>query len=479
MRRDLDALTAREHDLLVVGGGIYGAAAAWDAAQRGLTVALVEREDFGAGVSWNSLKTIHGGLRYLQKADLARMRESIRERRALMRIAPAIVHPLPFLVPTYGHGLAGREALSIALALNDLISHDRNHGLPVTHHIPRGRILSRHEVLGRIPGVLARGLTGGGLWADAQVRSSERLGVGFVHAAAEAGAAVANHVEATGFLKVAGRVTGVRARDTATGGDLQVRARIVLNAAGPGVDALLAEGGIRRPPAPLLKAWNLVFGRPPSVPLAVGARTKGRFLFLVPWRDRTMVGTAYAPAETPSDQAIAAFRDEAVRAFPWARLEDDPLVLVHEGLVPGHGGPSGLSTRPRLHDHEAEDGVAGLVSVQGVKYTTARAVAEKAIDLVLRRLGRPGAPCRTAVTPLPRARPLAGPLEARTVEAVREEMAVTLSDAVLRRLDLGTTGLPLEADLEIVARTMATHLGWDSAREGAERAALAKRFPPA
>ncbi len=290
---------------------------------------------------------------------------------------------------------------------------------------------------------------------------------------------MANHVEATGFLKVAGRVTGVRARDTATGGDLQVRARIVLNAAGPGVDALLAEGGIRRPPAPLLKAWNLVFGRPPSVPLAVGARTKGRFLFLVPWRDRTMVGTAYAPAETPSDQAIAAFRDEAVRAFPWARLEDDPLVLVHEGLVPGHGGPSGLSTRPRLHDHEAEDGVAGLVSVQGVKYTTARAVAEKAIDLVLRRLGRPGAPCRTAVTPLPRARPLAGPLEARTVEAVREEMAVTLSDAVLRRLDLGTTGLPLEADLEIVARTMATHLGWDSAGEGAERAALAKRFPPA
>jgi glycerol-3-phosphate dehydrogenase len=252
-----------------------------------------------------------------------------------------------------------------------------------------------------------------------------------------------------------------------------------LNAAGPGVDALLAEGGIRRPPAPLLKAWNLVFARPPSSPLAVGAQTEGRFLFLIPWRDRTMVGTAYAPAGTPSDQAVAAFRDEAVRAFPWARLEDAPLALVHEGLVPGHGGPSGLSTRPRLHDHESEDGVAGLVSVQGVKYTTARAVAEKAIDLVLRRLGRPGAPCRTAVTPLPRARPLEGPLEARTVEAVREEMAVTLADAVLRRLDLGTAGRPREADLETVARTMARHLGWDAAREGAERAALAKRFPPA
>jgi glycerol-3-phosphate dehydrogenase len=479
VRRDLDALAAREHDLLVVGGGIHGAAAAWDAAQRGLDVALVERDDFGAGVSWNSLKTIHGGLRYLQKADLARMRESIRERRALLRIAPALVHPLPFLVPTYGHGLVGREALRIALVLNDLISHDRNHGLPATHHIPRGRMLSRAEVLDRLPGAAARGLNGGGLWTDAQVASSERLGVAFVHAAAETGAVVANHVEVLGFLKVGGRVTGIRARDALAGGHLEVRARIVLNAAGPGVDALLAESGIRRAPASLLKAWNLVFARPPGVPFAVGARTDGRFLFLVPWRDRTMVGTAYAPAETGSDQAVAAFREEAVRAFPWARLEDAPLALVHEGLVPGHGGPSGLSTRPRLHDHEAEDGVAGLVSVQGVKYTTARAVAEKAVDLVCRRLGRPPVPCTTAVTPLPRARPLEGTLEARTLEAAREEMALTLSDAVLRRLDLGTAGLPPQADLETVTRTMATHLGWDHAREGAERAALAKRFPPA
>jgi glycerol-3-phosphate dehydrogenase len=479
VRRDLDVLAAREHDLLIVGGGIYGAASAWDAAQRGLRVALVERDDFGAGVSWNSLKTIHGGLRYLQKADLARMRESIRERRALLRIAPALVRPLPFLVPTSGHGLAGPEALRIALAFNDLISHDRNDGLPATHHIPRGRMLSRDEVLGRLPGVAAHGLNGGGLWTDAQVASSERLGVAFVHAAAEAGALVANHVEALGFLKAGGRVTGIRARDVLAGEDLPIRARLVLNAAGPGVDALLAEGGIHRAPTPLLKAWNLVFARPPVVPFAVGARTAGRFLFMVPWRDRSIVGTAYAPPETRSDEAVAAFRDEAVRAFPWARLDDVPLALVHEGLVPGHGGPSGLATRPRLHDHETEDGVAGLVSIQGVKYTTARAVAEKAVDLGLRRLGRPPNPCRTAVTPLPRARPLEGTLAARTLEAVREEMALTLSDVVLRRLDLGTAGPPSEADLETVTRTMATHLGWDSARVGAERAALAKRFPPA
>src|SRR5262245_51969267 len=126
MNRDLGALTAREHDVVVVGGGIHGVATAYDAAQRGLSVALVEASDFGSGVSWNSLKTIHGGLRHLQRADLGQARESMRERRALLRIAPEIVRPLPFLVPTYGHGLRGREAFAMALRLHDLIGFDRN-----------------------------------------------------------------------------------------------------------------------------------------------------------------------------------------------------------------------------------------------------------------------------------------------------------------------------------------------------------------
>ena len=479
VRRDLPALAGREHDLVIVGGGIYGVAAAWDAAQRGLAVALVEREDFGAGVSWNSLKTIHGGLRYLQGADFARLRESVRERRALLRIAPRLVRPLPFLVPTYGHGRMGREALALALAVNDRISHDRNDGLPETHHIPRGRILSRREALERLPGLPERGLSGAGLWSDAQVASSERLTLAFVHAAAEAGAVVANHVEAVGFLMRASRVAGVRLRDTLTGHELEARARIVLNCAGPGVDALLAEAGIRRRHAPLLRAWNLVFARTPCVPFAVGARREGRFLFLVPWRERTIVGTAYAPAEAPVEDAVAALREAALQAFPWAGLEGAPVVLVHEGLLPGRGGAGGLSTRPRLHDHQAEDGVARLVTVQGVKYTTARGVAEKAVDLVFHRLGRPEPPCRTMETPLPRARGLEGTLEAQTLQAIREEMAVTLADAVLRRLDLGSAGPPPGPDLDAVARTMAATLGWDAERERAERAALAKRYPAA
>ena len=260
-----------------------------------------------------------------------------------------------------------------------------------------------------MPGLERRGLTGAALWHDAQAASTERLTLGFLHAAADAGAAAANHAEAVSLLRAGGRVAGVAVRDTLGGGTLEVRARMVVNAAGPWADE---RPGARRPrarprAAPARPQRGAAPARP-VVPFAVGARSEGRFLFLVPWEGRTIVGTSYEPAEAPPSDPIA-FLDEAARAFPWAGIERADAALVHEGLVPGRGGASGLSTRPRLHDHEAEDGLPGLVSLQGVKYTTARAVAERAVDLVVRRLGRAAPPCRTAVTPLPEARPLSGP----------------------------------------------------------------------
>jgi glycerol-3-phosphate dehydrogenase len=472
LKRDLAALAGREWDVVVVGGGIYGAAVAWDAAQRGLAVVLVEREDFGAGASWNSLKTIHGGLRYLQKLDLGRLRQSARERATLLAIAPELVRPLPFVVPTYGHGTNGREALALGLWLNDRLTRDRNRGLPPDHRIPDARTASAAEALRLVPGLEPRGLTGAALWHDAQAVSTERLTLAFVLAAVEAGALAANHAEVVSILRAAGRVAGVAVRDALGGATLETRARMVVNAAGPWADEVLARGSLRRAPASLLRARNLVLRRSPAVPLAVGAKSEGRFLFLVPWAGRTIVGTSYEPAEgVPSDPL--AFLDEAARAFPWAGIGRADVAVVHEGLVPGRGGAAGLSTRPRLHDHEVEDGVPGLVSLQGVKYTTARLVAEQSVDLVVRRLSREAPPCRTAATPLPQARLLTGPLGDRARHAVRDEMALTLSDAVLRRLDLGTAGPPPEEELDAVARAMAAELGWDAGRERRERAAVA------
>jgi glycerol-3-phosphate dehydrogenase len=223
---------------------------------------------------------------------------------------------------------------------------------------------------------------------------------------------------------------------------------------------------------------NLVFARPAGVGLGVGAPSGGRFLFLVPWRGLTLVGTAYEPAEVEERaDSVPAFLEEARRAFPWADLRPADLCLVHRGLVPGHGGAAGLRGRTLWLDHEADGGVPGLVSVIGVKFTTARGVAEAAVDLAARRLGQSVRSCRTAHTPLPRARPLAGTLEDQVREAVREEMAWSLGDALLRRLDIGTTGPPSEEVVERTAQVMAAELGWDEARLAAERRALAAGLP--
>ena len=209
LKRDIAALAAREHDLLVVGGGITGAAAAWDAALRGLRVALVEAADFGGATSWNSLKTIHGGLRHLQRADVASVLESARERAVFLRIAPALVRPLPFLVPTHGHGLRGREALGLRARSPTTSSPGAATAACPRRTASRAAGSSpRDEVRARVPGLDAAGLTGGALWTDAQVDGNERLVLAFVRGAAEHGAAVANHAAVEALLRDGGRARG-------------------------------------------------------------------------------------------------------------------------------------------------------------------------------------------------------------------------------------------------------------------------------
>jgi glycerol-3-phosphate dehydrogenase len=470
VKRDAGALAERAFDVLVVGGGIHGAACAWDAAQRGLRVALVERGDFGSGTSWNSLKTIHGGLRYLQTLDLRRMRASIAERRALLRIAPELVQPLGFVVPTYGHGAVGLEALGVALRLNDLVGWDRNRDLPPSQRLPRGRLLSRGELSALAPGLPLAGVSGGALYYDAQVSSSERLLLGFLHAACDHGALAVNDCELVGLARDAsGRVAGARVRDHAGGGEFDVRAAVVLNCAGPDVAAVAAHALARPPDVPLLRAFNLVLGRSVVAPHALGVRHGGRFLFAVPWSGVAMIGTAYEPAAGDGPGA-AGFLDECARAFPWLGLRAEDVRRVHAGLVPGRGGAAGLRTRTWLRDH-ARDGAPGLVSLLGVKYTTARGVAQRAIDLVFRSLGREAARCRTAETPLAQARPLAGSLEDAVRTAVRDEQALRLADVILRRADLGTAGPPAPDVVARVAAVMAAELRWDEARTQAERRA--------
>jgi glycerol-3-phosphate dehydrogenase len=203
--------------------------------------------------------------------------------------------------------------------------------------------------------------------------------------------------------------------------------------------------------------------------MAVGGRADGRFLFVVPWNGRTLVGTDYAPpAQAGRPQA---FLHTARRAFPWAGLSADQVELVHRGLVPGRDGRA-LWSRHRLVDHAATDGTFGLLSVVSVKLTTARGVAEAVVDRVLARLERRGAACRTAHTPLRQGGPETGDAEARASYAVRHEMALHLDDLVLRRLDLGTTGPPPSQALELALGVLASVRGLTAKAVCAERTRL-------
>ena len=540
MKRNLADLSRTSYDLIVIGGGIYGAWTACDASLRGLKVALLDKGDFGSATSSNTLKIVHGGLRYLQHADFRRMRQSIRERTILMRVIPNLVHPLPFLMPTYGHFMKGKEAMLLALRVNDLIGFDRNSLDDPQKYLPKGRVISREECLELFPGVDEPGLTGGAVWYDCQMYNSERIIISILRLAEESGAALANYAEVTGFLKRGDRITGIKATDSFTQEVLDIHARVVVNAGGPWLDHVLGflNGKNKTPKVLLSKAMNIVVGRKLIPDYAVGVSSasfrdrdkilnKGsRLLFITPWRECSLIGTTHDPYNGDpagfriTEKDIQDFIAEINRAHPPASLRREDVSFFHGGLLPTEGaGHKSLSVTKKyeVRDHAEEDGTQGLVSVLGVKYTTARDIAEKTVDLVFKKLEKMPSRCLTTETPLYggnigrfedflsrelkkkayglNARVL-NPLlynygsqytevlkyidespglkevmdssspvmKAEVVHGVREEMAMKLSDVVFRRTELGSAGSPGEVALKNCAEIMARELDWDQAR---------------
>ncbi|HEX2100715.1 MAG TPA: FAD-dependent oxidoreductase, partial [Candidatus Synoicihabitans sp.] len=426
MTRDVAALATTAFDLVVIGGGIFGACAAREAATRGLRVALIERSDFASATSSQHLKMIHGGIRYLQHGDLPRLWQSCRERSIWLRTAPHLVRPLRTVVPTYGYGRRGRLALHAGLSLYDALTIGRNRGIATPdHHIPNGRTIGADEVRRLFPNLPDKNLTGAGVFSDAQVHNPPRLVLAVIQSAVAAGAVVANYVEVVRFIREGARVEALEVRDVLTASNFEVRAETVLNAAGP-----YAEGILRR-------AANLPL-RPPGIysrdacfvvhrrifahdcALAVQTTTRdpdallsrgARHLFLAPWREHTLIGvwhTVYPhdpDAVRVAEAELEHFLTDVNAAYPALALRPDDVSLWHAGLVPfGINRPGDADLRyghrSRLIDHATIDGIHNLVTLIGVRFTTGRLEAQRAVELIFEKLQRRAPASRTADQPV-------------------------------------------------------------------------------
>ena len=536
MRRDLADLD-RGFDVVIVGAGVYGACLARLVARQGLTVAVLDQGDLSGGVSHSSLKIVHGGFRYIQHLDLPRIRESITAQRAWLRAAPHLVRPMRCVIPAYGYGTRGPLAFAGGIVAFHLAAGHRGQGVAPLVRLPWSGLLSRRSLLDLYPDLARGDLTGGAYWYDAQMMDANRLTLECLQDACDHGATLLNHVQVLHPRLANGRVEGVVARDRLTGREVEVRARLTINAAGPNVAQLLAAG-----PTPLRFAkpiiWtrnlNLVVRRLFDTQDAVGVGSQrrsdaaigksNRLFFVTRWQDCSIVGTSHvphagAPEEARRDGAgdADAFFDEIRAALPNLGLTRADIRYVHCGLTPAED-EVGRAKRGTVIDHRRSDGVAGLLTVLGIKWTTAPTVAVSMLPLIDAALDRtmsrapadlfprlPGAPR----TPRDDAPWLAGPgaghdevawarwvygsrwpaldavlpdreglpaderiFRCRVLYGIEHEMVVRLRDAVFRATDRAERGCLTAAQLHWCADQLAHRFGWDAARRSTEIAAV-------
>lgn len=401
-------------DLLVVGGGVCGVAIARDAALRGYTVALVEKNDFAHATSAASSKLIHGGLRYLKNFELSLVRESLRERRTWTAIAGHLVTPLSFMLPNYSNrpGSSQRWLLRIGLTLYDLLSYDRNQLRDEDRKLPAHRVLDADEALRQVPGLDAHGLRGAVQYWDCQMFSPERLALECALDAARHGARLANWAEVESLRIEGGQVRGATVVDALGGPGVEIKARTVVNATGPWADRLMpGEAGSSGSPKIVRSKGIHVITRDLTGDTAVAFEGEHGHFFILPWRGHSLIGTTDtvyegdpdAFAVTESD--IEAFLRVINAGMPSAALQRQDVLHFYGGLRPlvesDPGGDSySASRRSEVVDHGVEGGPRGMFSALGGKWTTARAVAEQVVDAVGTAMAS-NRPCTTHDTPMP------------------------------------------------------------------------------
>lgn len=458
-------------DLLVIGGGATGLGIALDAAARGHSVLLIERDDFAKGTSSRSTKLIHGGVRYLQQGKLGLVIEALQERGRLRRNAPHLVHELAFIVPSYACWES--PFYGIGLKLYDLLAGRYGFG-------PSGHV-DRRQVIAALPTIATKGLRGGTRYIDGQFDDA-RLALALARTAAEQGATLVNYCPVVALCKEAGRVCGAVLRDAEAGDEFAVAARVVINATGPFCDEVRRLDDPQA--APLIapsQGTHLVLPRaflPGNSALLVPRTADGRIIFIIPWQGRVLVGTTDTPVvqvrpePRPQVKEIEFLLATANRYLARPATIGD-ILSVFSGIRPlviGEGaGTAALSREHTL----LVDPQSGLLSVAGGKWTTYRRMAEEAVDLAQRLGHLPARPCPTANLPIAAAGEVAAspplhpalPLTVGEVRrACRDEMARRVEDVLARRSAcLLLDAAAAVAIAPVVAQLMAEEFGRDGA----------------
>jgi glycerol-3-phosphate dehydrogenase len=531
MRRFAETYDGSRFDVVVVGGGISGAAVAYDAASRGLSVALVEKQDFGCATSAATSKLIHGGFRYLANLEFGVVRESLSERRTMSNIAPNFVYPQPVMLTIYGSKLSDNtRVIKTGMTLYHTLSLDKRSTWDKSKKIPRPKMLKPNDVLRLEPNVRAEGLRGAGLFYDCISLCPERLTLAFIKSAVKEGAQVSNYAKVEGFLlSGSGRISGVKVRDLIKNRELEIEGSLVINCGGPWADMVLnliddkTSTKVRRSEGIHVITRKLVGDHMVSCT----SRHGGHF-FLIPWRGHTLIGTTDKEYVGDPDDfkvtraAIEELLEDVNGGFGLEPLRYEDVLHAYGGLRPlvedQTKGTYESSRRYEIYDN-AKDGFEGLITVAGGKYTTSRSLAENAMEMVAKKLDRDLGKCLTAKRHLAGceikdinafvdgiksenkdlnertldwlgrqygteyqklidiarenmslAEPLDadGEIPAQVVYGIREEMALALKDIFFRRTGLGTLGDPGDEVINKVADLASTELGWDEARKGRE-----------
>ncbi len=392
LTRDPKLFSQGNYDLIIVGGGIYGVMLSLEAIRRDLRVLMIEKGDFINATSLNHLRTVHGGLRYLQSLDIPRFMESVGERKWFLKYFPQFVNPMACLMPLYNKGIQRDWIMRVALLLNDILSFSRNSGIQTNSHLPHGRVISAAATTELFHAVDSHHLKGSAVWYDASIQEFQRLLMSVIKLAVSSEARFLNYMEVKELVKTQTGIAGVVAIDREDGEGYQFNAPVVINAAGPWCRDIAAA--FDRDYFPLFKKrlllWNVLFNREALSTAALALtpeRGKGRAYFFHPWKNRLLVGTGELIVEKSNRETLVPAQEMELfianinKMAPGLNLTQQDIQRVYSGILPANENGT-LSKREVILNHQSKGGPKGLYSVSGVKFTTSRLVAEKTLDQI-------------------------------------------------------------------------------------------------